>query len=124
MKTTAISTMIVEFTTSRRPGHATFLSSERTSPKYCLGPTRSFGAWVPGAGRAGRFSGARGRSAPCFCIKRFVCRFTRYRLRILGSEQGRRDSNPQPPVLETGALPIELLPSGEGPEDDASSGPK
>ena len=24
--------------------------------------------------------------------------------------QGRRDSNPQPPVLETGALPIELLP--------------
>src|SRR5882757_8229141 len=29
-------------------------------------------------------------------------------------EQGRRDSNPQPPVLETGALPIELLPSGTG----------
>ncbi len=26
------------------------------------------------------------------------------------NEQGRRDSNPQPPVLETGALPIELLP--------------
>src|ERR1700722_7145702 len=25
--------------------------------------------------------------------------------------QGRRDSNPQPPVLETGALPVELLPS-------------
>src|ERR1019366_5647032 len=25
-------------------------------------------------------------------------------------EQGRRDSNPQPPVLETGALPIEPLP--------------
>jgi hypothetical protein len=25
-------------------------------------------------------------------------------------EQGRRDSNPQPPVLETGALPIVLLP--------------
>ena len=25
--------------------------------------------------------------------------------------QGRRDSNPQPPVLETGALPIELHPS-------------
>ena len=24
--------------------------------------------------------------------------------------QGRRDSNPQPPVLETGALPIEPLP--------------
>jgi hypothetical protein len=29
----------------------------------------------------------------------------------LDSGQGRRDSNPQPPVLETGALPIELLPS-------------
>src|SRR6185437_12439759 len=28
-----------------------------------------------------------------------------------GSEQGRRDSSPQPPVLETGALPVELLPS-------------
>ncbi len=25
-------------------------------------------------------------------------------------QQGRRDSNPQPPVLETGALPIELRP--------------
>jgi hypothetical protein len=31
------------------------------------------------------------------------------RPRITG-EQGRRDSNPQPSVLETGALPIELLP--------------
>src|SRR3954453_20806024 len=28
--------------------------------------------------------------------------------------QGTRDSNPQPPVLETGALPIELVPSGRG----------
>src|SRR5690606_15484440 len=27
-----------------------------------------------------------------------------------GTTQGRRDSNPQPPVLETGALPIEPLP--------------
>jgi hypothetical protein len=26
------------------------------------------------------------------------------------NQQGRRDSNPQPPVLETGALPIEPLP--------------
>ena len=32
----------------------------------------------------------------------------------IGGEQGRRDSNPQPPVLETGALPVELLPSGRG----------
>ena len=29
-----------------------------------------------------------------------------------GVAQGRRDSNPQPPVLETGALPIAPLPSG------------
>ena len=35
-----------------------------------------------------------------------------------GDEQGRRDSNPQPPVLETGALPIELLPSGPVRADD------
>src|SRR2546423_11720268 len=28
-----------------------------------------------------------------------------------GGRQGRRDSNPQPPVLETGALPVELRPS-------------
>jgi hypothetical protein len=27
-------------------------------------------------------------------------------------KQGRQDSNLQPPVLETGALPIELRPSG------------
>ena len=30
---------------------------------------------------------------------------------VTTDEQGRRDSNPQPPVLETGALPIEPLPS-------------
>ena len=30
-------------------------------------------------------------------------------------EQGRRDLNPQPPVLETGALPIELLPYNAAP---------
>ncbi len=29
--------------------------------------------------------------------------------------QGRGDSNPQPPVLETGALPIEPLPCGRAP---------
>ena len=38
----------------------------------------------------------------------------------LRSEQGRRDSNPQPPVLETGALPIELLPSGRAGAGSAS----
>src|SRR5687767_14676120 len=33
-------------------------------------------------------------------------------VRTATSQQGRRESNPQPPVLETGALPIELLPYG------------
>src|SRR5438270_13504804 len=32
--------------------------------------------------------------------------------RLLRDEQGRQDSNMQPPVLETGALPVELLPWG------------
>src|SRR5947209_10655712 len=32
-----------------------------------------------------------------------------------GDEQGRSDSNAQPPVLETGALPIELHPSETAP---------
>ncbi len=31
-------------------------------------------------------------------------------LRSEGASQGRRDLNPQPPVLETGALPVELRP--------------
>ena len=31
------------------------------------------------------------------------------------SQQGRRESNPQPPVLETGALPIELHPCASNP---------
>jgi hypothetical protein len=30
--------------------------------------------------------------------------------RLTGTQQGRQDSNLQPPVLETGALPVELLP--------------
>jgi len=37
-------------------------------------------------------------------------------------QQGRRDSNPQPPVLETGALPIELLPFGSGRSWDPGPG--
>src|SRR5256714_9386061 len=45
---------------------------------------------------------------------RFVSRFIAIDRIPLKGEQGRRDSNPQPPVLETGALPIELLPSGRG----------
>ena len=38
------------------------------------------------------------------------------------TEQGRRDSNPQPPVLETVALPVELLPSGTRAPARAANG--
>jgi hypothetical protein len=31
-------------------------------------------------------------------------------LRVARNQQGRQDSNLQPPVLETGALPVELRP--------------
>ena len=36
--------------------------------------------------------------------------------------QGRRDSNPQPPVLETGALPIEPLPWVPTSDPESESG--
>ena len=55
---------------------------------------------------AGRMGGAARRSTPdpfwrrsAFSCARFICRF------MLLPLQARRDSNPQPPVLETGALP-------------------
>src|ERR1700739_7324 len=37
--------------------------------------------------------------------------------------QGRRDSNPQPPVLETGTLPIELLPYGLQSQECTANAP-
>ena len=43
-------------------------------------------------------------SSPVKCLKRRLCGRRR-----LASKQARQESNPQPPVLETGALPIELL---------------
>jgi hypothetical protein len=36
------------------------------------------------------------------------------RVSACSSQQGRQDSNLQPPVLETGALPVELRPSVRG----------
>src|SRR5438309_11655872 len=41
----------------------------------------------------------------------FISCVKRTRLPSRKSQQGRSDSNAQPPVLETGALPIELHPS-------------
>ena len=37
-----------------------------------------------------------------------TCCVLSYAVRVLRTAQARRESNPQPPVLETGALPIEL----------------
>jgi hypothetical protein len=37
------------------------------------------------------------------------------RVSACSSQQGRQDSNLQPPVLETGALPVELRPSVRRP---------
>ena len=55
-----------------------------------------------------------GGYAPRRFIKRStfeaLVRFAQTLLGIRGNWQGRRDSNSQPPVLETGALPIELHP--------------
>ncbi len=64
------------------------------------------------------FSGARRRTAPPFWYRSLLKRGEHEekaaaalsRSRPLSPWQGRQDSNPQPPVLETGALPIELLP--------------
>jgi hypothetical protein len=104
--------------TSFLVGQATFFSSARTSERYWRGPVFSFLTSLPGAGRDLRSgawddrspalpSGASsvGSRGPLSVIRCLLMQVV---------EQGRRDSNPQPPVLETGALPIELLPSGQG----------
>ena len=53
---------------------------------------------------------------PCFPIATFL---------VLTNWQAKRESNPQPPVLETGALPIELLAfSGPGAKCQVLSGVK
>ena len=64
MNTTAMSTTTVELMTSRRVGQATFLSSACDLARgTARGPTRSFGAWVPGCGRRP----ALGRARACRC---------------------------------------------------------
>ena len=94
---------------------------------FGLDPTRDGEAVRSRAGAdEGRRSAGRALSVPCLAIMRLACRFIGALMGVASArtllgwgrsawpaseeEQGRRDSNPQPPVLETGALPIELLP--------------
>jgi hypothetical protein len=118
---------------SAREGHATWRISSLTSRVNWTGvvrlrPEGARGAWVRGRcarptlnprARAGwpethRPPSALG-AASCawFRDSRVVPHImfggSSWSSGLLG--QGRRDSNPQPPVLETGALPVELLPS-------------
>ena len=108
-------------------GQATLRSSPRTSRTYCAGGVRcSFGAPPARSGLLLRLAadrlavGARARPGAAACASSLgssPCLVDPCASDSLGGgpgaeEQGRRDSNPQPPVLETGALPIELLPSG------------
>ena len=105
--------------TSARVGQATLRSSPRTSRRNWPGPCAP--PWCRGAGagaalRAGL--AVRADAAPWRCSMRFCLAVHRHggdldRIGAGIGEQGRRDSNPRPPVLETGALPIELLPYGD-----------
>src|SRR3954471_4257671 len=73
---TAMSTMIVELTTSFLVGHATLRSSPFTSPRYSLGPIFSrLGAADGGRRFPPSDAGDLGLSVPCFAIMRLVCRF-------------------------------------------------
>src|SRR5690349_14365039 len=97
--------------TSWRVGHETFLSSARTSRTNSRGFVRSVLRFWAGALRSRVACEPSALTCPARCAARFCSRF----IAIVGDlfegvEQGRRDSNPQPPVLETGALPIEPLP--------------
>src|SRR6476661_11204172 len=105
---------------SLRVGQSTFLSSRRTSRRNWRTPARLRFSCC--AARRDVAGGAARRSTPdafwrrsAFSCARFICRF------MLLPLQARRDSNPQPPVLETGALPVELRAFGAGPP---RSGPR
>src|SRR5436190_14757248 len=99
---------------SARVGQATLRSSPRTSRRNCAGVVRaSLGRGGAGvAGRLRAWGSPAPSNEPCRWSIRFCCRFIA--MDVDGSfeweVQGRRDSNPQPAVLETAALPVELLP--------------
>ena len=124
MTTTPMMTITVEFMISARGGHATLLhlalDFAQVRPAAWCARSAVFTV-LAAAVRA-----SVGWSAPCFAICRLTCRFMpaasvlsprgdwiRAR-KVREFEQGRRESNPQPLVLETSALPVELLPFGHG----------
>ena len=108
--------------TSDLLGQATCRSSERTSRRNCPGRKGSrFG------GPPGRRGGALGRGLTLGVLPLALHHSLLFSVHVrlpstvaTGGEQGRRDLNPQPSVLETGALPVELLPSADR---HAASGP-
>src|SRR5687767_11776218 len=112
-KTVVATTIRVVAYTSSRPGQVTFLSSARTSTRKFFSWLNLFGPQLPASASqlalpsppspfsiflasATAMTAPFPRPAPC-CVT------------SPPKWQARRDSNPQPPVLETGAPPIELL---------------
>src|SRR5262249_53273801 len=99
---TMTKTIAVVTAVSRRVGHVTFCASTRTSCKNLNGLIFAM-SWI--CGRVGR-------AGATYCAVDLLAE-PDY------AWQEWRDSNPQPPVLETGALAIELHSSGSacgGPE--------
>src|SRR3984957_13012530 len=93
---TMTNTMAVVIAVSRRVGHVTFWASARTSCKNLNGLIFAMipAAALSGVGRSPLYITFSGRCRPVQVWQEW------------------RDSNPQPPVLETGALAIELHSSG------------
>src|SRR5579884_910918 len=97
MTTVITITAAVRFMASSRVGHVTLRNSARDSLKNVT----IFGAFL-----FGKIVFGRGVDAVCFATVHLCC-VLRPRLR-LRNWQARQDLNLQHPVLETGALPIEL----------------
>src|SRR5512133_1036469 len=103
MKNTRVTTtMRLELSTSLRDGHTTRRNSVRTLLKYLPKRAKMFGLAAPLL-----------TFAICSHLLRPDCGAAIWCHGVPWPNclwQGRRDSNPQHPVLETGALPLELLP--------------